>query len=630
MFNTVLAAHPTRGGVRLYTAALLTLGAAAIHFAVAPEHLGEYPLFGVFFLVLGSAQGLLALELLVRPSRRLAVLGAVTGLSAVAVWVVSRTTGVPIGPAPWTPEDVGLADSVCSAMEVASALLLLVVAARPLTPRPRRPWTLALATVPSVLLVLALAGTGVAAAANEMPLAVSAAPAVPGRPSTSVASLTEAPGSERVERFTLTAEVGQVDGHEAWTFNGSAPGPELRVTQGDRVQVTLINHLPVATTIHWHGMRLPNAEDGVAGITQDAVPPGQSFTYEFVARDAGTYWYHSHQNTEEQIGRGLFGALVVEPPAGHVAEDRDYTLVFHSADAGHGVAINGVTGDLQLAARSGERVRLRLIDAVAPDMDGGPQTPVLFGAPYEVVALDGHDLNAPQLLGPERLPLGMGQRAGLVFTMPPSGAVRLLDGQLKGQPSALERVSPSASAAATVTIGDGQPPTATDPQLVPVFDATTYGAPVPDPVASAPSDATYPIVLDKHPGFRDGRPELLHTINGQPSPDVPPIEVQPGQVVRLHIVNDSGEYHPMHLHGHVMSVLARNGQPIEGSPLHLDTVLIGPDETWDVAFAADNPGIWMFHCHVLLHAASGMSLTVNYADVATPFEMGTRSGNVPE
>ena len=630
MFNQLLTAQPTRGGVRVYTAALLTLGAAAIHFAVTPEHLEEFAPFGVFFLAVASLQAVIGVELVIRPSRRLALAGAAANAAVVAIWLISRLYGVPIGPEAGTPEAAGFADVLCSLMEAVSAVLLALAARRAIQPRVRVRWKLALGTLPPALLAVALSAAGVAAAANDMPAGVNVAPAVPGDSSTSVTSLTEPAGPQPIDNFTLTAEPAQIDGQTMWTFNRSVPGPELRVRQGDRVRITLINHLPEATTIHWHGIRLPDAQDGVAGITQDAVPPGQSYTYEFVARDAGTYWYHPHQNTELQIMRGLFGALVVEPPAGHVAEDRDYTVVLHNSSDGHEVAVNGVRGDLHLAAEPGETVRLRLVNAVAPDMDGGPQTPVLFGAPYQVVALDGHDLNEPQLLGPERLPLGMGQRADVVFTMPATGAVRLVDAQLTGQPSALERAFPPDATSATVTLGDVTPPATGDVQTLPIFDPTTYGAPSPDQVVSGPFDATFPIVLDKHPGFRDGRPELLHTINGQTSPGVPPIEVQRGQLVRLHIVNNSGEYHPMHLHGHIMSVLARNGQPIQGSPLHLDTLLVGPSETWDVAFAADNPGIWMFHCHVLLHAASGMSLTINYAGVSTPFEMGTRSGNVPE
>jgi len=109
------------------------------------------------------------------------------------------------------------------------------------------------------------------------------------------------------------AEPTSIGGVTAWTYNGVVPGPVLRVNQGDRVRVTLRNHLPVATTIHWHGVFVPNADDGVAGVTQNAVPSGQSYVYEFVARDPGTYWYHSHQDTSNQLPRGLYGSLVVLP-----------------------------------------------------------------------------------------------------------------------------------------------------------------------------------------------------------------------------------------------------------------------------------------------------------------------------
>jgi FtsP/CotA-like multicopper oxidase with cupredoxin domain len=135
-----------------------------------------------------------------------------------------------------------------------------------------------------------------------------------------------------------------------------------------------------------------------------------------------------------------------------------------------------------------------------------------------------------------------------------------------------------------------------------------------------PADVSAPIVLAKNPGIREGRPQLIHTINGQASPNLPPIDVQAGQIVHLHIVNDTEEYHPMHLHGHVLSVLAKNGESLQGSPVHLNSILVGPRETWDVAFAADNSGIWMFHCHVLLHAGMRMMTTINYVGVSTPFE----------
>jgi FtsP/CotA-like multicopper oxidase with cupredoxin domain len=418
-----------------------------------------------------------------------------------------------------------------------------------------------------------------------------------------------------------------------WTLNGSVPGPELHVTQGDRVQVTLQNELPESTTLHWHGVRVPNAEDGVAGLTQDAVPPGQSYTYEFVATDAGTYWYHSHQQTDRQLTKGLFGALVVEPAGGRVAEDVDDVVLLHG-EPGH-VRINGEHQTLHLAAQPGQTVRLRLIDAVAPSMDGGPETPVLIGAPARVVALDGHDLNAPQSLGATRLPLGMGQRADVVFTMPPAGSVELRLAELKGQTTAVQNAIATLfpgdqQPSAFVSLGDGPAPDLPDLNALPLFDATQYGAPSSDPLASGPYDVERQIVLGERGGIRDGASQLVHTIDGQASPNVPPLEVTEGQRVHLHIVNTTDEYHPMHLHGHVFSLLATDGQPISGSPVLLDSVLVGPQQTVDVAFVADNPGIWMFHCHVLLHASMGMMMTINYTNVYTPYEMGTRSGNIPE
>jgi FtsP/CotA-like multicopper oxidase with cupredoxin domain len=443
--------------------------------------------------------------------------------------------------------------------------------------------------------------------------------------------LTAAPGDEPVRSLTLTARVARIDGRDAWTYDGTVPGPELRVVQGDRLRVTLVNHLPESTTIHWHGVPgVPNAEDGVAGITQQAVPPGQSMTYEFVASEPGTYWYHSHQDTSNQVTRGLFGALVVEPKSGPT-EDRDYTVVLHDG-VGGGVVANG-TSDLRLAARPDERVRLRLVDAVAPGMDGTPEAPVLFGAPYRVVALDGRDLNQPQLLGPRRIPIGMGQRADLVFTMPASGAVRLADTESQSHSSGVQSAIAAASGSVSlpsVTIGDG--PLAPSPRLdtLAAFDPIHYGVPAADPVATAHVDATFPIVLTEQPGFHDGSIQLVHEINGKASPGVPPITVREGEVVRLHMVNDTSEYHPMHLHGHTMSVMSRNGAPVTGSPVRLDSVLVGPHETWDVVFLADNPGLWMFHCHVLLHAAFGLTMSIDYAGITTPYSMGTRSGDMPE
>jgi FtsP/CotA-like multicopper oxidase with cupredoxin domain len=616
----------------VYAAALPTLGAALIHLAVAPQHFEEYLPYGLFFVAVGAGQIALACALIVAPTRRLFVAGLTSSLGLIALWALSRTVGLPLEPdGPWQPEPMGFPDITCTFLELIAAPLFLTLTLRRPRLRQRRPVRVALATAPTFLLVALLTFVGVGTARNDMPVAFNAAPVLAGHHSTSLTSLTQAPGPEPVKAFTLTAQEARSGSQVAWTFNGTVPGPALYVIQGDRVRVTLVNHLPVSTTIHWHGVVVPNAEDGVAGITQDAVRPGASYTYEFVAHDAGTYWYHSHQDTATQLGHGLFGALIVEPASGHVPEAHEYTIMLHSTPSGSHMAANGTVGDLRFAARPDEQVRLRLINAFPPSMDGGPVAPVLLGAPYRVVALDGHELNQPQPLGPERLALGMGQRADIVFTMPQSGAVRLVATTLSGQPSAIQSFFPATVPwKGSAVIGDGTIPAAGSLDQLPLFDLPRYGSAAADPVASAHFDATYPIVLDETPGFRNGSIELVHTINGQSSPDVPPITVRQGQVIHLHIVNRTGEYHPMHIHGHIFSVLALNGAPIHGSPIHLDSLLVGPHETWDVAFLANNPGIWMLHCHVPLHASFGMSMTINYAGITTPFEMGSRSGNMPE
>ncbi len=638
MPTDLLAAHPmpvslsrSRRPVPLLSAALLLAGSGAVHLAVVPEHLEEYLPFGVFFAVVGAVQVVAGVVTFVRPTRRWQVGAASAQVLLVALWWVSRTTGLPVGPEPWSPEPVGVADVVCVLLEIVSAAVLLgLVLGGPRPRRRRRVWT-PLGALAVAFVVGAATFVGVGTGLSGMPVAVSANPPGAGPGGTPVTALVASPGPQPVKAFTLTARPATIGGHVAFTYDGTVPGPLLRVTQGDRLRVTLVNHLPVATTLHWHGVRVPGAEDGVAGITQDAVAPGASFTYEFVAADAGTFWYHSHQDTGNQIPAGLFGALVVDPPAGPPAPDVDRVVMLHDAiDGSSAVAVDGTTGDLHVDARPGQTVRLRIVDAIAPGMDGTAETPVLLGAPYRVVALDGHDLNAPSLLGPQRVQLGMGQRADLVFTMPAAGAVRLVDSRTAGSPSALQRFfGPPARAGETVTIGDGAPPPAVDAAALPVFDPLSYGAPAPDPT-TRPADLTAPVVLAEGPGFHDGSVQLVHSINGAASPDVPPLVVHTGQLVGLHLVNDTGEFHPMHLHGHVMTVLSVDGRAPQGSPLHLDTVLLAPHQTVDVAFPADNPGIWMLHCHVLLHAAMGMSMTIDYAGVTTPFTMGSRSGNIPE
>lgn len=598
-------------------AALLTLGAAIIHLFVAGPHFTEFVPFGIAFAVTGLAQATLALLILAAPGRRVFAITAAIAAGCLVILLLSRTVGLPIGPYAGSPEPFEVPDLVTALFEVLALVFLALLSA--VRPRPRRlGWHWLFGAIPTAILLTGLTTAGASAAINPLPASVdmSTAPAGPGV--TSMDQLREAPGDQPVRAFTLTAEVVRIGGRDYWTYNGTVPGPELRANVGDRLRITLVNHLPQSTSIHWHGLRLPNAEDGVAGLTQHAVQPGQSYVYEFVLKDPGTYWYHSHQHTEEQIPLGLYGALVVEPEPG-VNVDRDYVVSRNDYSGG--------SGTLHLEANPGDLVRLRLLNAIAGDMTGTPELLTLAGAPYKVVALDGHDLNQPQTLGPERLPVGMGQRYDLEFRMPAGTSVQVLDLR--------PRTGGAVPLREWATIGAGAAPTAPS-DSIPIFDLTTYGLPAPDPVATRGHyDVSQDLRIGEQLGFRYGSAlpkawELIHTFNGKSFPDTQPIIVKEGDHVRLHIVNDTSEYHPIHLHGHIMSVIAKNGRRISGSPVRLDSVLVGPHETWDVAFLADNPGLWMLHCHVLIHAAYGLSTMVSYQEIHTPYTIGTRSGDFPE
>ena len=615
----------------LYPAALLTLGAAIIHSSVVAHHLQEYLPFGLFFILVGAAQIALAGAVVLMPGRRLFAWATIGTLVVIALYVVSRTIGLPFGPS--EKVSVPLADPLTLLLELATTngqlsglitsllelvslpVFVLLLLSRPRPRRAHRSWAMLAATVlavPIVLLVTALTAAGASAEESPVPYAINMSSALPGQPSIAMDSLVEPPGSQPVKSFTLTAQVGQVNGHEVWTYNGMVPGPELRVNQGDRVRVTLINHLPASTTIHWHGLRLPNAEDGVAGVTQQAVPPGGSYTYEFVVKDPGTYWYHSHQDTQHQVPLGLYGALVVEPPAQSMY-DRDIALIVGDANA---------TTDVPLDAQPGQRVRLRIINAFQEDLTGFPELLVLTGAPYQVIALDGHDLNQPQTIGPELLPIGPGQRFDLSFQMPASGKVLLLD----ERPQTGSR-QPQGEWA---NLGSGAAPSVDTGSLA-KFDLTSYGVATPDPVADRTTfDVSRTLTVTNQPGIRYGAFQFLFMFNGKTFPDTQPIIVSEGQTVELRFVNQTDQYHPMHLHGHYFSVISKNGQPLTGSPVHLDSVLVGPHETWVVAFVADNPGLWMLHCHVLIHAAYGLSTMVSYTGISTPYTIGTLSGDFPE
>ena len=426
-------------------------------------------------------------------------------------------------------------------------------------------------------------------------------------------------------RFTLTARETRIrlsSGKviEAWTFNDRAPGPELRVRRGDLVEVTLVNaDIEDGVTLHWHGIDVPNAEDGVAGLTQNAVRPGERYTYRFRAEQAGTYWYHSHQVSSEQVRKGLFGAFIVEPKGSEREDAREITVMAHSWESGGDrVATIGTSDTLEReAVAPGTLARLRLVNT-----DSHPVAFSLTGTPFKVAAIDGTDLNAPTNLTDASLELAAGGRYDVTFTMP-SRPVRL------GVPGAMSFADENPNLGLLLSSdGKGRAPTLDNG---PEFDPASYGEPAPTPFdASSDFDREFAAVLDNRPGFYDGLFNGLWTINGEVFPDTPMQMVREGDLVKMTFVNRSFMDHPMHLHGHHVLVLSRNGEPVNGSPWWADTLNVAPGESYEVAFRADNPGIWMDHCHNLDHAAQGMTMHLGYEGVTTPFEAGEVTGNRPE
>jgi FtsP/CotA-like multicopper oxidase with cupredoxin domain len=428
----------------------------------------------------------------------------------------------------------------------------------------------------------------------------------------SVATLTGPKQGVPDYRLTLTAQQeklelsgGQrVDG---LVFNQRAPGPEIRVHQGDLVQVTLVNKdVDDGVTIHWHGVDVPNAEDGVAGVTQNEVPPGGRYTYRFRVDQVGTFWYHSHQVSSTQVRRGLYGAFVVLPgkaePAVH-----DETVVIH--DFGGTAVVNDFAGMERKAVAPGTKVRLRLVNS-----NSSSEKVALTGTPFRVAAIDGTELNAPQEIEGRTIEIGGGARYDVEFTMPASGARLDVLGADTGL--SLSR--------------DGKTDLPEPEEPEELFDPAVYGSPRPTPFDDATFDRTFELRITKKIGFLDGRPGRHWAVNGKVFPEMPMFLVRAGDLVRMRIDNDTSSIHPMHLHGHHVLVLSRNGKPTTGSPWWVDTLNVLPHERYEVAFRADNPGVWMDHCHNLQHAADGFVLHLAYEGVTTPFRVGGKAHNHPE
>ncbi|GIJ50225.1 hypothetical protein Val02_71110 [Virgisporangium aliadipatigenens] len=380
---------------------------------------------------------------------------------------------------------------------------------------------------------------------------------------------------------------------DALTFNGVAPGPVIRVRQGQLLEVTLLNeNVAEGVTVHWHGIDVPNAEDGVPGLTQDAVRPGGRHVYRFEPDRPGTYWYHTHNSADGTVQRGLFGALIVDPAQQPVPDRFERTIFVHEWPDG--------TTDLVDTARRqqvapGRIVYLRLINSST-----ATQRVDTAGTPLVVAALDGNPIDgATELPAGTAFELAAGGRYDLTFTMPDRPVT------IRGDGDAVTVLSPGGDAGPAAA-GDG-----------PLFDPAGYGTRPAQPPLKGRYDRDFTLILEDGFALQDGIPTYGTLMNGRLVPHVPTLMVADGDLVHVRIVNRSMDDHPMHLHGHRVLVQRRGGEPTTGSPWWTDTLNVAPGQVFDVVFRADNPGVWMDHCHNLEHAANGMIMNLAYAGVNT-------------
>jgi FtsP/CotA-like multicopper oxidase with cupredoxin domain len=464
---------------------------------------------------------------------------------------------------------------------------------------------------------LTLSAVGVAAACSR-----------PGNPS----------ADSKIVDIALTAgetELNVTGLHwRTWAYDGRLPGKEIRIRKGETLRAAVTNNLPAGTSVHWHGLAIPNPMDGVPVLTQAATVPGQRFNYEFVVPDSGTYWYHSHVGT--QLDRALYGPLIVEDPSERGDYDDELVLVLDDwldgtgttpdktleqlkktgmADMGPMGADAGVTptsplggdgGDVNYAYflingrvttqpqtvdyRAGQRIQLRIINA-------GSDTAFRFGVPntkLTVTHTDGFPVVPRET---DSVILGMGERVDATITVNSSVPVIAAAYRKDGYAQLNMRVN-------------GMPSTVNGDAFV---AALRNSAPLDTKTLPATPEVGLPQRNpDQTVELRLAGPSNGYswTINGKLyDPPNDGIAVKAGQRVRIRFVNESKMFHPMHFHGHTAQVMLPTGVPAACK----DTVLVAPLATVDMDFDTNNPGKWINHCHNTYHLESGMATFLHYS-----------------
>ncbi|WP_371652390.1 MULTISPECIES: multicopper oxidase family protein [unclassified Streptomyces] len=479
----------------------------------------------------------------------------------------------------------------------------------------------------------------------------------PAGPEVVAAEARRGSGPVRDVRLTATATPLDLGGGRtvrSWAYGDRLPGQEVRVTAGDTLAVTLANHLPEPTSLHWHGLALRNDMDGVPGLTQRPVAPGASFAYRFAVAHPGTYWFHPHSGVQQD--RGLYAPLIVEDPKEPLAYDREWVVVLDDwVDGVDGSTPDAVLAELRGGMGSGGGMNHSGHDmGDMGDMDGRPtRTPstgpsrMLMGADSELLGGDAGDVAYPYYLVNGRTP-----QAPSSFTAKPGERIRLrivnaggdtafrvalggheltvthtdgfpvrhttTDALLLGMgerydvlvtagdgvfPLVAQAEGKKAAALAVLRTGGGAAPTASVRPKELTGRLVTADRLAPDASVALPPkapDRTVKLTLtggmEKYDWAFDGkpyRPDARHPVSA-------------GERVRMVFANTTSMWHPVHLHGHTFALAGGAGGARK------DTAVVLPGRTLTVDFDADNPGLWMIHCHNVYHSEAGMMTVLGY------------------
>ncbi len=394
-------------------------------------------------------------------------------------------------------------------------------------------------------------------------------------------------------------------------FNGSVPGPVLEASLGDTVKVRFTNDLDFGTSLHWHGLRVTPEMDGIMQMMGDPIEPGESFDYEFELVDSGFYWFHTHMDTATTIEAGLYAPIVVHAP-GEVRPDCDQTLVLDDVLLDEDtqqiappdtdmMQLMGRLGNLLLANgradrrygwAPGQTTLLRLVNA----SNARYWDLYLEGHSFTVVGTDGGFLAEPYAV--DHLVMAPGERYMVVVeaTGEAGGEYRLMNRRFQLHEEHGDMIEPD-------PMGNGDNPVATFVYADTAVAGSGWVQPAPD----VPSWGAAVDNVGHHWLLEEDMEGGTVTIDGQRFPDVPMVDVMMDVDTTFEVENASEMHHPFHIHGNRFQVVDVGGEGVPEGQGWKDTFDIPPRTTVTLVSALDNPGEWMYHCHILEHADDGMA-----------------------